>query len=115
MKGRYYIKQVESVRYQLSYAHCGVEIFSMSKTIMNQVFNCADELTTNMYYQVTDSIHLNYEDVSKVDERYKQQNTQTVGEHLCICYIKFDMDGACGVIYAKVSLVTQLTSIYYIL
>ena len=51
--------------------HCGVEILSMSKIIMNIVFSCADECGVKVDYQDTDRIHLNYDDVDKVVEIYK--------------------------------------------
>ena len=48
-----------------NYVHCGVDILSMSTTIMNKVFDCANDCNVNMYYQDTDSIHLNHDDVDK--------------------------------------------------
>ena len=32
---------------------------------MNKVFTCADDCDINIYYQDTDPIHLNYDDVDK--------------------------------------------------
>ena len=55
------------------YVHFGVEILSMSKWIMNKVFSCADDCSIRTYYQDTDSIHLNYDDVDKVGQRYKRK------------------------------------------
>ena len=72
VKGRYYIKKVKSVVVHFNYVHCGVEILSMSKRIMNKVFSCADDLNIKIYYRDTDSNHLNYDDVDKVVERYKE-------------------------------------------
>ena len=40
--GKYYIKQVESILSHCNYVHCGVEILSMSRRIMNCVFGCAN-------------------------------------------------------------------------
>ena len=48
-----------------NYVHCGVEILSMSKRIMNKVFSCAYDINIKIYYQDTDSIHINYDDVDK--------------------------------------------------
>ena len=105
VNGRYYIKKVKSVMSHFNYVHCGVEILSMSKRIMNKVFSCADDVGIKIYYQDTDSIHLNYDDVHKVVERYKQKyNQELVGEYLGNFHVDFDMDGACGEIYAKESL-----------
>ena len=48
-----------------NYVHCGVEILSMSKRIMDKVFDVSNECGVKIYYQDTDSIHLNYDDVDK--------------------------------------------------
>ena len=105
VKGRCYIKKVKSVMSHFNYVHCGVEILSMSKRIMNKVFSCADDVNVKIYYQDTDSIHLNYDDVPKIVERYQQKyNQELVGEYLGNFHVDFDMDGACGEIYAKESL-----------
>ena len=45
----------------------------MSKRIMNKVFSCADDCGIQVYYQDTDSIHLNYDDVPKIVDRYKDK------------------------------------------
>ena len=88
-----------------NYVHCGVEILSMSKRIMNKVFSCADNLGIKIYYQDTDSIHLNYDDVPKIVERYKQKdNQELVGDYLGSSHIDYSIDNACGDIYAKESL-----------
>ena len=59
------------------YVHCGVEISSMSKRIMNKVFPCCDDCSIQVYYQDTDSIHLNYGDVDKPAEKCKQKTTKS--------------------------------------
>ena len=38
---------------------------------MNKVVSCADDCGVIIYYQGTDSIHLNYDDDDKVAKRYK--------------------------------------------
>ena len=43
VKGIYYIKKVKSLLPHFNYSHCGVEILSMSKRIMDKAFSCADE------------------------------------------------------------------------
>ena len=63
--------------------HCGVEMLSMSKRIMNKVFSCANDCSIKIYYQDTDSIHLNYDDVDKVDKIYKDKyNQDLLGKYL---------------------------------
>ena len=51
--------------YHFNYVHAGVEIWSMSKRIMNKVFDVSYECGVKISYQYTDSIHLNYDDVDK--------------------------------------------------
>ena len=46
-----------------NYCHCGVEILSMSKRIMNEVMCSAEDLDLEIFYQYTDSMHIKYEEV----------------------------------------------------
>ena len=88
-----------------NYVQCGVEILSMSKRIMNKVFDASNDCGVKIYYQDTDSIHLNYDDVNKVVDRYKEKyNVELVGEELGNFHVDFDMKGATTEIYAKESL-----------
>ena len=83
VNGRYYIKKVKSVMSHYNYVHAGVEMFSISKRIMNKVFEVANNCGVKMYYQDTDSIHLNDDDVDKIVERYKDTYGQDlVGQGL---------------------------------
>ena len=54
VNGICYIKK-SSVLSRYIYVHCGVEILSMSKRIMNNVFSCADDCGVKIYDQDTDS------------------------------------------------------------
>ena len=71
VNGKFYIKKVKSILNHFNYVHCGVEILSMSKRIMNRVFDSASKCGVKVYYQDTDSMHLNYDDVNKVVHKYK--------------------------------------------
>ena len=88
-----------------NYVHCGVEILSMSKRIMNKVFNCADDLNIKIYYQDTDSIHMNYDDVPRLCKYYKHKcNQELFGNGLGNFHIDFDLPGSVSEIYSKESL-----------
>ena len=63
VNSKFYIKKVKPILSHFNYAHCGVDILSMSNIIMNKVFSCAYDLNIQIYYQDTDIIHLNYDDV----------------------------------------------------
>ena len=83
-----------------NYVHCGVEILSMSNRVMSKVFSCADDMNIKMYYQDTDSIHLNYDDVDKNVKRYKEEyELDLVRGDLGNFHVDVDMDGAKGEIY----------------
>ena len=68
---RYNIKQVKSTLSHYNYVHCGVGILSMSKNIMDCVFDCGNDCNINIYYQYTYSTHLNYDDVDTDVNIYK--------------------------------------------
>ena len=78
VNGRYYIKKIASVTAHHNYVYAGVEMLSMSKRIMNKVFSCSDDLNMKIYYQDTDSIHLNYDDVDEIVDRYKDNYNQNL-------------------------------------
>ena len=89
-----------------NYVHCGVGILSMRKMIMNKVFSCADDINIKIHYQGTDSIHLNYDNVPRLWEYYKQKyNQELVGDGLGNFHKDFKKWQAdCGEIYSKESL-----------
>ena len=88
---------------RFNYVHCGVEILSVSKMIMNKVLNCAGDLNIKTYYQDTDSIHMNYDDVPRLCGYYKQKyNQELVGNGLGVFHIDFDSPGSVSEIYNKI-------------
>ena len=69
---------------------------------MNKVFSCAYDINIKIYYQDTDSIHMNYDDVPKIVDRYKQTyNQYLVGEYLGKFHVDFELDGSVSDIYSK--------------
>ena len=101
VNGRFYTKQIKSSLSHYNYVHCGVEILSTSKIIMDKVFICADDCDIKIYYQDTDSIHLDYDDVDKIVDRYKDKyGLELVGEDLGTFHVDFDLYGVTSEIYA---------------
>ena len=72
VNGRYYIKTDKSGMSHYNYVHAGVDILSMSKRIMNKVFEVSNDCGVKIYYQDTESIHLSYDDIDKIVNRYKE-------------------------------------------
>ena len=72
----------------------------MSKNIMNCVFDCANDCNVKIYYQDTGSIHLNYDDVDKIVNRYKEKyNKDLVGQGLGNFHVDLELDGAKNEVY----------------
>lgn len=98
---RYFIKKVKSIMSHYNYCHCGVEILSMSKRIMNEVMTLAEDLDLNIYYQDTDSMHINYDEVEVLKNQFKAKyGRDLVGKKMGQFHIDFEMDGAKKEIYA---------------
>ena len=82
---------------------------------MNKVFSSASDIDVKIYYQDTDSIHLNYDDVDKVCMRYKEKyGLELVGEDLGNFHIDFSMDKYNSEIYAVESLFLGKATYIYI-
>ena len=77
----------------------------MSKRIMNRVFGSAADIDVKIYYQGTDSTHLNYEGVDKVVKRYKEKyGLELVGEDLGKFHVDVpDIEKGCGEVHGTES------------
>ena len=98
---RYYIKKIKTILNQSNQVHCGVEILSTSKRITNDVMTVAEDKGLSIWYQGTDSMHINFEDVETLAAAFKIKcNRDLIGEDMLQFHIDFDLDGACGDIYS---------------
>ena len=81
VKDWYQVKGSNYLRFELhkslddSYSapHLGCQILSYSKRIMNQVMCLADDLHIKIYYQDTDSMHIEAHQVDKLNKSYKEK------------------------------------------
>ena len=113
---KFCIKKAKSVLSHFNYVHCGVEILNMSRLIMNKVFSCADDCDIKLYYQDTDSIHLNYEDVDQIENIYNEKyGSELVCEELGNFHSDFSIGNASSEIYAIESLFLGKKTYIYIL
>jgi hypothetical protein len=93
-------------------SHVGCMILSMSKRIMNEVFDVANTIGVEIFYQDTDSMHLLKRDVSRLAEGYMiQYNKNLIGEDLGQFHTDFEMKG-CRDVYAIKSIFID-KKIYY--
>lgn len=75
--------------------HVGVEILSMSKRIMNEVMCLAEDNDLNIYYQDTDSIHIQDKDIKVLQKLFKNKyNRELIGNDLGQFHSDFDLKGA---------------------
>lgn len=79
----YRIETIEQIEQHKSFNHVGVQILSMSKRIVNEVICTAQDLGFKVYYQDTDSIHIDYANIPKLSEEFKRKyNRELIGKGL---------------------------------
>jgi hypothetical protein len=96
--------EVEQFVIDTSYnrGHIGASILSYSKRIMNEVFDAANEKDLPIYYTDTDSIHLNYDDVPKLEKSFKSiYNKNLTGKDLEQFHIDFNLKDAVGEVWSN--------------
>ena len=89
--------------YNLS--HVGGLVLSYSKRIMNEVMNIANDNDIPIYYTDTDSMHMPYGDVCKLERLYEDKYKRVLnGGDMGQFHVDFDLEGAKGEIYATKSI-----------
>ena len=79
-------------------AHIGTCILSMSKRIMNEVMCLADDEKIDIYYQDTDSMHLQDKNISVLSSRFKEiYGRELIGKNFGQFHSDFDIKGASNV------------------
>lgn len=99
--------EVERICSDNSYnrGHIGCAILSMSKRIMNEVFDTANTNDLPIYYTDTDSIHCNLKDVPRLENAFRDiYNKELNGKNLEQFHTDFNLNGAVEEIYATKSI-----------
>ncbi len=99
--------EIDRLKADASYnrGHIGCFILSMSKRIMNEVFNVANDINCPIYYTDTDSLHCKFDDVIKIENEYREMYGKELnGKNLEQFHTDFDLHGACSEIYATKSI-----------
>ena len=85
--------------------HIGCAILSMSKRIMNEIFDIANDNGFPIYYTDTDSLHCNCADVKPLETEYKRiYGKELNGKNLEQFHTDFSLNGADDEIYATKSI-----------
>lgn len=95
--------EIEQIKADDSYnrGHIGSLILSMSKRIMNEVFDVANDNDIVIYYTDTDSMHCKRADVNKLQDKYRERyNKELGGKGLEQFHSDFDLEGAVKEVYA---------------
>jgi hypothetical protein len=78
-----------------NFAHVGCLILSYSKRIMNEVMNIANDNNINIYYQDTDSMHLDNVDIPKLEHFYNlKYNREIRGDAMQQFHSDFSLKGS---------------------
>lgn len=99
--------EIEEVCYDDSYnrGHIGCAILSMSKRIMNELFNIANDNNFNIYYTDTDSLHCDFDDIPLLAKKYEEKyNKVLIGKELEQFHTDFDLKGSADEIIATKSI-----------
>jgi hypothetical protein len=85
------VNHYKTVDNHFNNAHCGVEVLSTSKRIMNEVMCLAEDEGLDIYYQDTDSMHLATADVDLLASRFKlKYGRDLIGKGLGQFHCDFD-------------------------
>lgn len=98
----YKVKLVKSLIEHFNIAQVGVSILSWSKRIMNEVICLAEDNKIDIYYQDTDSMHLQEKDVDILANLYEiKYNRKLIGKELGQFHSDFDLGNCNNVIATK--------------
>jgi len=74
--------------------HCGIEVLSWSKRIMNETMCLAEDIGIPIYYQDTDSMHMPEKDVPRMEAAFLEKyGRQLNGKDLGQFHPDFEFDG----------------------
>lgn len=92
---KWVVKVLKPINDHFNNAPVGVEILSMSKRIMNEVMCLAEDNDLKIYYQDTDSMHIDYDDVEVLEKKFQEKYHRILtGKQLGQFHIDFDLKGA---------------------
>lgn len=90
---QYLIRKMKGINEHFSLPHVGIPILSMSKRIMNEVICLAEDNDINIYYQDTDSMHIDNDSVDKLAKLYKSKKNydrELIGKDMGQFHCDFD-------------------------
>ena len=87
----YMLEEHKSINQHFNLPHIGIEILSMSKRIMNRVMCLAEDNDIEIYYQDTDSMHIENDKIELLATEFKNKyNKELIGSNLGQFHCDFD-------------------------
>ena len=92
------ISTLKPINEHFTFNSVGIEILSMSKRIMNEVFDIAQNNKLKIYIQDTDSLHIDLKNVPVLEKLFKQKyNRNLIGSDMGEFHSDFEMDDCINV------------------
>lgn len=89
------VNQKKSIIQHYTGCHMASQVLSMSKRIMNEVMTLAEDLNLKIYYQDTDSMHIEQQHIKILSENYKLiYNRDLIGSKMGQFHSDFEVKGA---------------------
>jgi hypothetical protein len=89
---QYLIRTMKGINDHFSLPQVGIPILSMSKRIMNEVMCLAEDNNINIYYQDTDSMHIDNDSVDKLAELFQTKyKRELIGKDMGQFHCDFDL------------------------
>jgi len=90
-KNKTIVKMHKPINKHFNACHIGCEILSTSKRIMNEVMTLAENLNIDIFYQDTDSIHIDNNKIDLLSKEFKQKyNRDLIGKGMGQFHCDFD-------------------------
>ena len=87
----YIVEKYKTISEHDSLPHVGVQVLSQSKRIMNQVMCLAEDLGLHIWYQDTDSMHIDQGDIPILEKAFKAKyGKDLIGNYLGQFHSDFD-------------------------
>ena len=92
------VEMFKSLDTSFSAPHLGCSVLSYSKRIMNQVICLADDYNINIYYQDTDSMHIDADKVNQLAVLFQEKyGRELIGKSMGQFHCDFDFKGCSDV------------------
>jgi hypothetical protein len=95
---KYMVEIIKPINDHYNLAQIGSEILSISKRIMNEVMTLAEDMDIEIYYQDTDSMHIENDKIEELSKAFKKKYKRNLigsdlGQFHCDFAVKKDSEG----------------------